>query len=121
MSKEVKRGLNADSIRYLIGFEVGLLVLFGPIQPYGIVIRLLYLILIPTITYFILKYIGKNWDAGELENDRLQRSIIGVGGGLLLLYCLNSLSYGNPDGRGNAVIAFGLFCMFFWYSAFRKD
>lgn len=76
----------SDSNRNLIvTLVLALLLIFGPIEPYGIIFRSAYLIIIPTILWLILRYWGEKWSMNYWSNDYLNRSIFVVIASILLI------------------------------------
>lgn len=65
-------------------FAIALL-LWGPIEPYGMVIRITYLIALPAFLWFILGYFEKRWHFDIQTNDRVARSIAGIIAGVFFV------------------------------------
>ena len=66
-----KLGLNRRNIKLLTGLVFVILLLFGPVDPCGIVIRLAYLIFIPVLIFYFLKHFGGNIKLDKIQNDYL--------------------------------------------------
>lgn len=78
-------GLSYKNITTITTLIFVLLLLFGPIEPYGILIRTLYLIIIPILVYIFLKYFGQKIRINKTLDDYLNRAIIAcIAGGLLV-------------------------------------
>lgn len=84
-SKISEFGLSYKNINIITILIFALLLLFGPIEPYGILIRTLYLIIIPILVYIFLKHFGQKIKINKKLDDYLNRAIfICVAGGLLI-------------------------------------
>lgn len=82
--KKETRGLNDSNVKLIAGLVFICLLLFGSME-LGLIFRIVYLIIIPTLTWLILQYLGKRLDMGISENDRLNRAIFAcVAGGFLV-------------------------------------
>jgi len=139
-----KIGLSEENIRFITGSVFVILLLFGP-SYYYIFLRVAYLIILPLITWLILKYLGRHWKAGELENDRLLRGINVLIAAALFFSAYQSyasryhsvcnqsiqtrdgtecvgdyetVSGGNKSG---AFVQAGLGAAFLWYGIFRRE
>ncbi|MFA6304819.1 MAG: hypothetical protein WCV73_02835 [Patescibacteria group bacterium] len=82
---KVEKGLNFNNRRLIVIIFVFILLFWGPIEPFGLVIRIAYVILLPILLWYFLKHFGQNWDGGKLANDRLTRGIIGIIAGVLFV------------------------------------
>ena len=71
-------GLSSNNRDLLVGIFFAVLLLWGPVEPFGITIRIAYLLILPGILWFILKYLGNKWRAGDAENRALTRKIVAV-------------------------------------------
>ncbi|HEV7572636.1 MAG TPA: hypothetical protein VGQ21_14145 [Thermoanaerobaculia bacterium] len=74
--------------KYLVGLATLALLIWGPIKsswPAPLLIRVLYLITIPTLLWFALAKLWKVWRPDALAEDRLHRTLAGVAAGALLL------------------------------------
>lgn len=80
-----KRGLSSGNSKLLVGIFFGFLLLFGPIDPFGIVGRTVYVIALPCLLWFSLNYFGSKWNAGKIENDRLTRGVVAILAGMLFM------------------------------------
>lgn len=78
-------GLNNENRKFIVILVIGILLIFGPIEPYGLVVRSVYLIIIPTLTWLVLKHWGSNWKMDRQSNDRLNRALLGGIAGALLV------------------------------------
>ena len=85
-----KSGLSNENIKFIVILTVIFLLLYGPIQPYGLVIRIAYLVIIPTIIWKGLKYFGKTWEMDKVSNDRLNRTLFAIVAGILLVSAYSS-------------------------------
>jgi len=79
-SKQVNntKGLSRSNQNLTVGIFVVILLIWGPIEPYGMIFRIIYLVVLPVLLWLILRYFGSKWNAGTLENDRLTRGIAGA-------------------------------------------
>jgi hypothetical protein len=139
-------GLSSGNRNLLVGILAILLLLWGPINPYGIVFRIAYLIILPILLWFILKYFGDRWKAGKSTNDRLTRGILGIVAGVFFVgaylsftapyhsqctqeartsdggyECVGDyVSVSGPDKvSGLMSVAFGIIAA--WYSISKRD
>jgi hypothetical protein len=80
-----KFGLNSENRNFLTGLIFVLLLLFGPVDPYGIAIRFGYLIFIPVLVFSLLKHFGGSWKMDKVSNDYLNRAIFACIAGALLV------------------------------------
>ncbi len=71
-------GLNSNNRNLLVGLLFVVLLIWGPIEPYGMVVRIAYLIALPALLWLGLGYFGSKWKGDELANDRLARGIAGI-------------------------------------------
>ncbi|MDP2637539.1 MAG: hypothetical protein Q8P26_00565 [Candidatus Levybacteria bacterium] len=78
-------GLSSGNRKLLVGILFIVLLLWGPINPYGIIFRIAYLILLPTLLWLSLRHFGRKWDGGKSANDRLTRGILGIIAGVLFV------------------------------------
>lgn len=91
MEKDSKKlGLSKGNINFIVILIVVLLLLFGPIEPYGIIIRIAYLVIIPTIVWWGLKHFGSSWEMDKISNDRLNRTLAAIVAGMLLVSAYSS-------------------------------
>jgi len=91
MEKDLKKiGLSKENINFIVILITVLLLLFGPIQPYGMIIRITYLIIIPIIIWYSLKYFGSSWNMDKISNDRLNRTLAAIVAGMLLVSAYSS-------------------------------
>ncbi len=144
-SNQPKTCLSDENINLINGLVFFALLIFGPIEPYGLAVRILYLIGIPILVWLVLKYIGGYWRADKLENDRLTRFIAAVLAVALFIGAINAFrekshasctqytksNYGQecvgdyvpasgPDLAQGFLLA-GAGIMATWYSVFRRD
>jgi len=104
-----KFGLSNENRNFIVTIVVIALLLFGPVEPYGIFIRFAYLIIIPVVTWFCLRHFGSRWKISEFSNNRLMRIIticiacvllVGAYGSLTSKYHSECDEYANSiDGR----------------------
>jgi len=78
-------GLSSNNKNLLVVIFFVVLLLWGPINPYGIVIRIAYLAILPTLLWFSLGYFGSKWKADEMANNRLARGVAGIIAGALFV------------------------------------
>ena len=84
-SEVSKNGLSDENRNFITLLVVGILLIFGPIEPYGLAIRFAYLISIPTLVWVALKYWGSKWEMDGQSNNQLNRVIAGGIAGALLV------------------------------------
>jgi len=73
--------------KFLVGLAAFALLIWGPIDsswPFPLGIRLLYLVLLPTFAWFVLKWIWRMWRPDQAAEDRLARALAGVIAGVLI-------------------------------------
>lgn len=95
MEQKLKKdevGLSDGNRNLIVILVVILLLIFGPIEPYGMVFRSVYLIIIPALIWLVLRYWGKKWGMDELTNDHLNRAIFALVAGMLLAGAYFSLT-----------------------------
>lgn len=84
-SENKESGLSSTNRNLLALLVFVVLLLWGPIALYGMVIRTVYLIVLPALLWFGLRYFGSKWEADELANERLTRGIAGILAGALFV------------------------------------
>lgn len=78
-------GLNEGNQNFITTLVLVILFIFGPIEPFGLVIRFAYLIIIPILTLLALRHWGEKCNMDKLSNDRLNRALLsGIAGALLV-------------------------------------
>lgn len=75
---ENKTGLNSSNRKLLVALLFAILLIWGPIEPYGMIARIAYLVILPTLLWFGLGYFTKGLDIDKSTNDRLTRAIAGI-------------------------------------------
>lgn len=106
-NQESVNGLSDENRKFIVILVIGILLIFGPVEPYGLAIRFAYLIIIPTLTWLALKYWGSKWEIDKQSNDQLNRVIAGGIAGALLVgaYLSYTASYHTEcdqyAGRGD--------------------
>jgi hypothetical protein len=136
------------SQKYLVGVVFISLLIWGPIDnswPSWLAIRISYLIVIPVIGWFLLKWIWRIWQPSAELEDRLIRALASVTSGVLLVWAILELmsdtNIGNtmliqthegweavgddiivqgPDW-GASIILFVLAVLAFWYSVYKEE
>lgn len=86
MNYKEKVGLSRENRNFLVGLVFALLLIFGPVEPYGMLVRIVYLITIPVLVYFFLKSFGKKWAIDE------SRAVVACIAGALLVGAYLSLT-----------------------------
>jgi len=76
--KKKIKGLSQDNRKLIVAVFTIVLLFWGPVVPYGMVVRIAYLILLPTLLWFILGYLGSKLDTNKITNDRLTRAIVSM-------------------------------------------
>ena len=135
------------SQKYLVGIVFLVLLIWGPIDhswPSWLAIRISYLILIPVIGWFLLKWIWRIWQPSTELEDRLIRALASITSGVLLVLAIlelmsdthigNTLWIQTREGReavgddiivqgpnwGASIILFVLAVLTFWYSIYKE-
>lgn len=83
MDEDFDYGLSKKNRNYIVGIVFVALLVFGPVQPYGLVIRFAYLAAIPAVLWLALRYGGEKLDLSPDDNDRLNRGITATIAGML--------------------------------------
>lgn len=85
MDEEDLSGLSPSNRNYIVGLVFFALLMLGPVQPYGMMVRTTYLILIPAAVWFALRLFGKHLDIDTQSNDYINRAITASLAGMLIL------------------------------------
>lgn len=136
------------SQKYLVGVVFLVLLIWGPIDhswPSWLLIRISYLILIPVIVWFLLKWIWRIWQPNTEIEDRLIRALASATSGVLFVFAIlelmsdthigNTMWIQTHEGReavgddiivqgpdwGAAIILFVLAILTFWYSIYKEE
>lgn len=75
---ENKIGLSSENRKLLVALLFAILLIWGPIEPYGMIVRTAYLVVLPPLLWFGLGYFTKDLDIDKSTNDRLTRAIAGI-------------------------------------------
>jgi len=116
------------SHHYIVGAVAIALLIWGPLDhddPWGMVVRAGYLILVPLVLWFVLKWVWKQWRPDEAAEDRLQRTLFGVTSGVFLAGIIACLEDGYQKGRGDggdtdAILLLLIFGVLFFYLSVTK-
>src|SRR5258708_9820399 len=84
-TNQTKTGLSTNNRELLVIIVFLCLLLWGPIEPYGILVRCVYLVVLPTALWFILGYFGDKWRGDEHANNRLSRGVGGIIAGVFFV------------------------------------
>lgn len=136
------------SQKYLVGIVFIALLICGPIDhswPAWLVIRISYLIVIPVIVWFLLKFIWRIWQPNTEAEDRLIRALASATSGVLFLLAIHELMSNTHIGNtmwiqthegqeavgediilrgpdwGAVIILFILSIILFWYSTSKRE
>ena len=90
MDDDFACGLSEKNRNYIVGIVFVALLVFGPIQPYGMVSRTAYLAAIPAILWLALHFVGGKLDMDPFDNDRLGRGITAAIAGMLMVAAYQS-------------------------------
>jgi hypothetical protein len=90
MDEDFAYGLSVKNRNYIVGIVFVALLVFGPVQPYGMLIRVAYLAVVPTILWLALRYMGGKLDMDPSDNDRLNRGITAAIAGTLIVAAYQS-------------------------------
>jgi hypothetical protein len=77
--------LSSRNRNFIVGLIAAILLVFGPINPPGLIVRIAYLIIIPVLVWFALRFWGSRSYLGSLTNDRITRALFGAVAGALLV------------------------------------
>jgi hypothetical protein len=72
---EPQDDLSSSNVRFIVTLVFVVLLLFGPVEPYGLVFRLAYLLVIPTVLWFVLRFVSDWLNVDELQNERINRAL----------------------------------------------
>lgn len=75
MGDEEQYGFSSKNRTYVVTLVFAVLLVFGPVQPYGMVVRAVSLIAAPAAVWLILRYVGSRWDLDVIANDHISRAI----------------------------------------------
>lgn len=78
-------GLSESNTTFIVVLVFIALMLFGPVEPYGNLIRICYLIFIPSILWVILHFWGSKWNLDDLHNARINRTLYAIVAASLLV------------------------------------
>jgi hypothetical protein len=78
-------GLSSSNRNYIVGLVFFALLMLGPVQPYGMIVRTIYLIAIPVAVWLALRLIGRRLDIDTQSNDYINRGITASLAGMLVL------------------------------------
>ena len=81
----LKIGLSEKNKTFILVIIFALLIFLGPIEPYGMIIRISYLIIIPAIIWTIFWYYGDKWNIDITTNDKITSTLCGVLVGIFLI------------------------------------
>lgn len=137
-----------NSRKYIVGVVFVSLLIWGPIDhswTLWLLIRTTYLILIPLLVWFLLKWVWSFWQPSIESEDRLERALASATGGVLFVLAIieatakthigNTLSIQTRDGIedvgdyiilqganwGGALILFIIAAFAFWYSISKRE
>ena len=85
-------GLSDENQRLIVALAFLILLVFGPLEPYGQIIRLAYVIFIPALLWLALRRWGPNWKMDHLSNERLYTAIFAAIAGAFLVSAYLSLT-----------------------------
>ena len=85
-------GLSSTNRTYIVTLVFGVLLIFGPVEPYGFAIRSLYLVLIPAGVWFILRHLDARLDIDSRTNDRIWRALTASIAGMLVVASYQSFT-----------------------------
>ncbi len=74
--------------KYLVGVVAVVLLIYGPIDrtwPMWLLIRIAYLVVIPTVAWYLLRWAWMRWCPDDATEQRLNRTLAGVTAGVLLV------------------------------------
>lgn len=113
------------SRHYIVGAVVIVLLMWGPLDhdsPWGLAIRLGYLVLVPLIVWVGLMWLWRRWKPDEASEDRLQRTLEGMASGVMLAWVIIRLEDGYQRREDTDAIFFQIiFGSFFFYLSMMKD
>lgn len=87
---KINGGLSERNQNFIVLLFVVALLIFGPIEPYGLTIRIAYLIILPVVLWLTLRHWASNWKIDTSSNDRINRALAGGIAGILLLGAITS-------------------------------
>ena len=110
------------SQKYLIGVVFISLLIWGPIDhswPSWLAIRISYLIVIPVIVWFLLKWIWRIWQPNTEAEDRLIRALVSATSGVLFVLAIFELT--SDTNIGSTILLFVLCVVSFGYSISKPE
>lgn len=85
MEDDGSSGFSSSNLSYIAGLTFVALLLLGPVEPYGMMTRILYLIAVPFAVWFALRFMGNHLDIDAQANDYVSRAITASLAGMLFL------------------------------------
>lgn len=92
MDEDHTFGLSSANRTYIVTLVFGVLLIFGPVEPYGLTIRLLYLFLIPAGVWLIIGLLGTHLDVDSRINDHISRALSASIAGMLVVAAYQSFT-----------------------------
>lgn len=90
MDNDQYTGLSFRNRSYIVTLVFIVLLLFGPVEPYGLTVRSLYLIIIPGALWFAIRAMGVHFHLNAHDNDRITRSLTGAVAGALFANAISN-------------------------------
>jgi hypothetical protein len=119
MKEDNKVGLSNSNRCFIVGIVFATLLIFGPIEPYGLFIRIAYLVAIPMLAWIVFGCLGKRWNLNNLSNDRLNRALLAFIAGTILIFSIMSPT--PKEGLSIAKIILGAIIAYFPFTAAVVD
>lgn len=85
MDDEFAHGLSKKNRNYIVTIVFAALLMFGPVEPYGMAVRFAYLVAIPTVLWLVLRYAADKLDMDPEDNDRLYCGMTASISGMLMV------------------------------------
>jgi hypothetical protein len=84
-NQDKETGLSSGNRNLIVILFAVVLLIWGPIAPYGMVVRIGYLVILPALLWLGLSFFGNKWKSDKLSNERLARGIAGIIAGALFV------------------------------------
>lgn len=84
MDGNQENGLSNANRNYVVALAFFALLVFGPVEPYGLLIRMLYLVAVPVFIWFLLWLFGRYFSIDPVTNDYINRALTASIAGMLL-------------------------------------
>ncbi len=95
MDGENDSGLSSGNRNYIVTLIFVGLLIFGPVDPYGLVVRIGYLFAVPTAIWLGLPFVGRALNIDARTNDHINRALTASAAGALAVAACLSFTAAN--------------------------